>query len=128
MNARGSSNLQIDTSKASALSCGLVRQVALPGCGSLRAAFAPWTKPCVYPRIRFDQPTEEPDYIGQAIEVGQDFRLDDAAILHQANRCTFGAAADCARHLVSSGFAVRSGQGPVTENSFHPFDLVHEAG
>ena len=99
----------------------------LPGSGPVGAFFGVVAEAGVDAGVVLDEAAEEPEEIGEAVEVGDRFRWDGFGFV-EADGAAFGAAAYGAGDLVGGGFAVGAGEGPVGEDAFDGLNFVDLLG
>ncbi len=100
----------------------------LPGAGPVGAFLGVVAEAGVDAGAVFYEAAEEPEEVGEAVEVGDGFGLDGFSGFVEANGAAFGSAADGAGDFVGCGFAVGAGEGPVGEDAFDGLDLVDLLG
>ncbi len=75
-----------------------------------------------------DETAKQPQGIGQPVEILHGFGQHLLARVAQPHGTSFRPAADCARHLIGRGLAMRAREGPVSQNAVDGLDLFDQPG
>src|SRR5579864_9450532 len=90
-----------------------LRLLSFPRPRPLRPCRFTFAQPCIHACVYFDQSAEQPDRIGESIQIGKNLRLNLNSTRRQSNRITLCPATDRTRNIVRGSLSVRSGQRPV---------------